>query len=172
MNGYHTVGAGKWHIGYYNDAHLPENRGLDDWLGYLGGAEDYFFHNLTSRPCKVGVSDFWEGNKGPAQKSDYFPQYSPFIFSNYLEDHIRGHDTEEPLFVYFAMQSVHGPTQAPKRFWDLYKKEADAAGCAWDDTQNGHKGFSCTPKPGFEDYQVSSLIVCNLCFYFPKYKNY
>ena len=34
--GYATVGAGKWHIGYYNKAHLPEGRGFDSWLGYLG----------------------------------------------------------------------------------------------------------------------------------------
>jgi arylsulfatase A-like enzyme len=30
---YRTLGAGKWHMGYFDEAHLPESRGFDAWLG-------------------------------------------------------------------------------------------------------------------------------------------
>ena len=33
---------------------------------------------------------------------------------------VTSHDVRTPLFLYMAFQDVHGPTEAPQRFFDLY----------------------------------------------------
>lgn len=39
--GYHTGLVGKWHLGDY-DGYRPNDRGFDDFYGFLGGGHDYF----------------------------------------------------------------------------------------------------------------------------------
>ena len=38
--GYATAVIGKWHLGY-NDKYHPNNRGLDNFFGFLAGGHDY-----------------------------------------------------------------------------------------------------------------------------------
>lgn len=40
--GYSTQGVGKWHCGCRSEANLPNNRGFDNYFGFLGGGEDHF----------------------------------------------------------------------------------------------------------------------------------
>lgn len=148
--GYATVGVGKWHLGYYNQAMLPESRGFDRWLGYLGGAEDYYYHNYSSRACKTTVTDLWSGTateSQPANSSAFFPQYSPYLFTQFAVDSITQHcrtaaaaaaaaaaggataTPTAPLFLYFAMQSVHAPLEVPEVYYKLYSAEAAQGGC-------------------------------------------
>jgi arylsulfatase A-like enzyme len=158
--GYHTVGAGKWHMGYFDRSHLPEARGFDSWLGYLGGAEDYYHHNLTSRPCGFPVVDLWQADAGPnsgafAENRSYFPRFSPYMFTEHLVRKIETHDaTVEPLFVYAALQSVHAPKQVTENYWKGAASFSDdlASLCPWNETNNGHDDFTCTPQPRFEPY--------------------
>ena len=40
--GYRCHLSGKWHLGFYNNASVPWNRGFHSTLGYLGGMEDHW----------------------------------------------------------------------------------------------------------------------------------
>ena len=90
----------------------------------------------------------------PASSSAYFPQYSIFIFSAFLEQEIAKHAVnkpDNPLFVYASFQNVHAPLEVPRRFFDLYKSQgADVPGgadCLWNKTsgngKHGSTGFKC-----------------------------
>lgn len=90
--GYTSYGIGKWHLGESSAAQTPKARGFDFWLGYFGGQEDYYLHNVyadwpdantTSMPlpphmrkectpsgnCKCYIIDLWQSDshvEGPA----------------------------------------------------------------------------------------------------------
>jgi len=42
--GYSTAIVGKWHLGHYEPAYLPTQRGFDRQYGHYNGAIDYFTH--------------------------------------------------------------------------------------------------------------------------------
>jgi len=113
--GYSTHHAGKWHGGMSKHEQLPINRGFDTSLAMLSGAADHF---TNKRSCGKGdFVDMWL-NTAPARGLN--GTYSEFQYVNHAIAAIRAHDTSRPLFLYMAFQNVHGPTEAPKRFLDLY----------------------------------------------------
>jgi arylsulfatase A-like enzyme len=174
QRGYRTVGAGKWHMGYYDRQHLPEARGFDSWFGYLGGAEDYYHHNYTSRACGFSVVDLWQADGGAgsgafASDASYFPQFSPYMFTEHLVRKITAHGATAaapaeapvsappappPLFVYAALQSVHSPKQVTENYWRgaaSFSRELEEL-CPWSETDDGHSDFDCTSQPRFQGY--------------------
>ena len=44
--GYTSAFLGKWHLGESTAAQTPKARGFDHSLGYFGGQEDYYLHNV------------------------------------------------------------------------------------------------------------------------------
>ena len=166
--GYATLGAGKWHLGCYSKAQLPESRGFDEWFGYLGGSEDYYYHNRTDKACGGGVTDLWRGTaggtSGPANTSAYFPNYSPYMFTGFVADAIRAHGTPAPLFVYFAMQSVHAPLEVPQEFFERYSGEEGYGQCARGRGTSPPPrvdSFPCTPRPGYAAFEPGIDCYCN-----------
>eukprot|EP00040_Diaphanoeca_grandis_P001682 m.19169 g.19169 ORF g.19169 m.19169 type:complete len:212 (+) comp12361_c0_seq1:234-869(+) len=132
--GYKTTMIGKWHLGYVTTSHTPEARGFGHYLGYLTGAEDYYTHTKSVLQQCPDTVDLWQGQShsngyqsGPANNSKYFPQYSTFFFTDFLtariNDHARDQNESTPFFAYAAYQSVHGPLEVPKRFFDLYTSQ-------------------------------------------------
>eukprot|EP01043_Picozoa_sp_COSAG02_P053435 COSAG02_NODE_5897_length_3954_cov_1.799274_3_plen_781_part_00 len=151
------------HLGYPTPAYTPEARGFHEFLGYLSGAEDYYTHVKTPVPACGDTVDLWRGRSQsngsvtlsePASKENYFPQYSIFIFTAFLEQEVAKHAAnkpDRPLFIYASYQNVHAPLEVPRRFFDLYKSQgADVAGgadCLWSkqksSSKHGVAGFAC-----------------------------
>ena len=42
----------RWHLGFCNLNYTPAYRGFDSFYGYYNGAEDYYYHNVTTGTCK------------------------------------------------------------------------------------------------------------------------
>lgn len=94
--GYATGLFGKWHLGY-DEGNLPNDRGFDEFYGFLGGAHTYqlragdkaYFHN-GRQYCEDGHA------------TDY-------IAGKALDFIRAGAADEKPFFCYVAFNAVHGP---------------------------------------------------------------
>ena len=120
--GYDTVHAGKWHGGMSHAAQLPINRGFNSSLAMLSGAADHFTN------VREGFVDMWL-NDAPAH--GFNGTYSLYQYTEHavaaIEAHAAAADAERRLFLYMAFQDVHGPTEAPDRFFAGYDPKIFAA---------------------------------------------
>ena len=104
--GYRTIGVGKWHLGMYNWASCPTERGFDHFYGYFNGAEDYLTHEVQ------GYLDLQDDRKADWSQSG---NYSALVFQRQVEKRIREHKAafaDQPLFLYYPMQTCHEPLEA------------------------------------------------------------
>eukprot|EP00051_Salpingoeca_urceolata_P002903 m.53632 g.53632 ORF g.53632 m.53632 type:complete len:620 (-) comp12399_c0_seq1:4-1863(-) len=152
--GYHSIMLGKWHLGYPTKLHTPENRGFDEYFGYLTGAEDYYTHvKVAAQECPT-TRDLWLGKKtngsiagGPADDPANFGVLSTVTYTKFITKRIREHainNPSKPLFVYAAYQAIHSPLEVDKRFFDLYDDQgANQGPCDWS-LKDPKDGFKCT----------------------------
>ena len=91
---YATGLVGKWHLGDKASQH-PQQRGFDEFFGFLGGAHDYF----QSRGILRGTE--------PVTELDYTTD----AFGREACDFIDKHKTR-PWFLYLSFNAVHTPMQA------------------------------------------------------------
>ncbi|XP_005090306.1 arylsulfatase B [Aplysia californica] len=119
--GYATHMVGKWHLGFYKDEYLPWNRGFNTYFGYLGGSEDYYNHTKAYTDHKKYL-DLRDQN-GPVHNET--GHYSTHLFTEKAIDVVQAHDSSEPLFLYLAYQSVHGPLQVPEKYERQYRHIQD-----------------------------------------------
>ncbi|XP_071945746.1 arylsulfatase J-like isoform X2 [Antedon mediterranea] len=121
-NGYATHAVGKWHIGFYKKECLPTSRGFDSFFGYLTGSEDYWTHyrngGFPSTFMKHWYAYDLHDDLRPAW--EYTGNYSTYIFTEQVQNIITKHNTNEPFFLYLALQSVHSPLQAPDKYINMY----------------------------------------------------
>ena len=100
--GYKTHWYGKGHTGYKSWQHLPQQLGFDDFVGFLGGAQDHF------------ASKRWVGN---CPFDDFNETYSADLYGSHalrtLEEYDADAPDAKPLFFYLPWQNVHAPYQAP-----------------------------------------------------------
>ncbi|MEY3459950.1 MAG: hypothetical protein RL215_3107 [Planctomycetota bacterium] len=92
--GYATGLVGKWHLGSARDMH-PQQRGFDEFFGFLGGAHSYF--------NAAGILRRTE----PVQKMEYATD----AFGKEAAEFIQRHD-DKPWFLYLAFNAVHTPMDA------------------------------------------------------------
>jgi arylsulfatase A-like enzyme len=97
--GYATGLVGKWHLGSEPQFH-PQQRGFDEFFGFLGGSHDYFED--------AGIL------RGTRQIDE--KEYLTDAFGREAEAFIESHKAR-PWFLYLAFNAVHTPMQAddPRR---------------------------------------------------------
>ncbi len=101
--GYKTAAFGKWHLGLQPEYH-PNNRGFDEFYGFLSGSRSYFPSPLQDRPGSPGAL---------MHNREYV------TFDGYLTDELasRANDfmtvnKSDPFFLYLSFNAVHTPMEA------------------------------------------------------------
>ncbi len=124
--GYLTGVIGKWHLGASPKYH-PNQRGFDDFFGFLGGGHEYFptrYKRPADRPTGPGSKFNWE-YLSPLEHNG-----TPVVEKEYLTDALsreavrfigEAKRRQKPFFLYLAYNAPHVPLQA---------KEEDLRECA------------------------------------------
>lgn len=100
--GYKTGAFGKWHLGALV-GEVPNDRGFDEFHGFLAGAHPYWI--------KPGRSKIMH-NRKPDPKAD---GHATELFTKWAEEFIRtSAEADAPFFCYLAYNAVHGPLRVDK----------------------------------------------------------
>ena len=128
QEGYATFALGKWHLnpseensaaGPYDD--WPLQRGFDRYYGFLPGATDQFYPELTYDNHHVDP---------PARPEDGYHVTEDLVDHaiGFLRDK-QSNRPRQPFFMYFSPGAMHEPHQAPPEYIDKYRGHFDAG---WD----------------------------------------
>ena len=101
--GYATGMIGKWHNGLHDMRYHPNQRGFDEFCGFLNGGMDYW--------------DWIIETNGRPQRSD--GSYLTDLLTDEAVSFVRRHRAE-PFFLYVAYNAPHGPLQAPPEDLAVY----------------------------------------------------
>jgi len=124
LQGYQTAVFGKWHLGEASQYH-PNNRGFDEFYGFLEGGRSYFPHKMNDRP----------GDPREIQhngKHVDFTGYLTDVLGDKTVDYIDA-QKDNPFFVYLSFNAVHTPMHATKEDLKRYEGHArqDLAAMTW-----------------------------------------
>lgn len=117
--GYHTGIIGKWHLGSAPKYH-PNNRGFDDFYGFLGGGHDYFpetYRKVYEEQLKAGnqnIRDYLfplEHNGKKVKETEYLTDAFSREASRFVKD---AKAKNKPFFLYLSYNAPHVPLQAKK----------------------------------------------------------
>ena len=115
--GYATWMVGKWHLGQWQQAHLPLQRGFDHHYGlYSGEIESFNHHRRYTKNHPLGILD-WHRNERPVVE----PGYSTFLMAEEAIQLIERHDGSHPFFLYLPFNAVHSKHDAPDEYLEQYK---------------------------------------------------
>jgi arylsulfatase A-like enzyme len=104
MAGYATGIIGKWHLGVSEPYH-PNNRGFDEFWGFLGGSRSYFFDE--SRDDLPGQAKEILHNRTHVDFEGYLTDAFSHQSVRFIEEH-KG----EPFFLFLSYNAVHTPMHA------------------------------------------------------------
>ncbi|MEN8966041.1 MAG: sulfatase-like hydrolase/transferase [Polaribacter sp.] len=106
-NGYNTYALGKWHLGEETSDH-PNQRGFDEFYGFLAGSRSYF------------------SLENPSKEKMLQHNGKRVVFDGYMTDVLGDQSVqfvadskEKPFFMYLSYNAVHTPMHAKKE--DLEK---------------------------------------------------
>ncbi|SHI57954.1 Arylsulfatase A [Arenibacter nanhaiticus] len=109
QNHYKTIALGKWHLGYNEDDH-PNNRGFEEFYGFLGGSRSYF-------PLKkVNSHSMLQQNGKQVKFEGYLTDVLGDRAVNFIQE-----NKEHPFFMYLAFNAVHTPMDAKKEHLAKYE---------------------------------------------------
>ena len=113
--GYATGMVGKWHLGTRPEMH-PNERGFDEFYGFLGGAHDY---NKAGKGTNALLR-----NREPVRLTGYLTDAFGREASAFVDRHggarAQAGDAGKPFFLYLTFNAVHTPMQSPKRYLERF----------------------------------------------------
>jgi arylsulfatase A-like enzyme len=112
--GYETAICGKWHLGHFQRAYLPGQRGFDHQYGHYNGAIDYFTH------IRDGGLDWHRDDRASRDEG-----YSTHLLAREAARLVAEHDPARPLFLYVPFNAVHAPHQVPESYKTPYANLAE-----------------------------------------------
>jgi arylsulfatase A-like enzyme len=101
--GYRTICIGKWHLGNRTMYH-PNNRGFDEFWGFLEGARSYFPDTKVDKP------DNYRAILHNRKQVD-FEGYLTDVFTDKAMEYIDS-TGEQPWFIYLSYNAPHTPMHA------------------------------------------------------------
>ena len=125
--GYATHQVGKWDAGMATPDHTPKGRGFQSSFGYFHHTNDYYME--TTESCMYNSTrtypvDLWDTDKpayGVNGSDTVNDKYEESLFHQYLMDIIANHNTNTPLFLYYAPHLVQNPQQVPAPYMSKFK---------------------------------------------------
>lgn len=105
--GYKTGLVGKWHLGNLPEFH-PQQRGFDEFYGFLGGAHPYFPGSPDNNPILRGT----ETVKDPEYLTDTFGQEAVAYIDRHKAD---------PFYLQVTFNAVHNPQHAKPEHLERFK---------------------------------------------------
>lgn len=109
--GYRTGLVGKWHLGNAPEFH-PQQRGFEEFYGFLGGAHPYFPGSPKNNPILRGT------------KTVDDPEYLTDAFAKEAVAYIDRHKAD-PFFLLLTFNAVHNPQHAKPEHLERFKGISD-----------------------------------------------
>ena len=126
QNNYKTTAIGKWHLGATKNNH-PNQRGFEDFYGFLAGGRSYF---PMKNPSEEHMLQY---NGDKVNFEGYLTDVLGDFSLNYVEQ-----NKNHPFFMYLSYNAVHTPMEAKendlKRYENHPRKEL--AAMTWSLDQN------------------------------------
>ncbi|HSP43671.1 MAG TPA: sulfatase-like hydrolase/transferase, partial [Luteolibacter sp.] len=118
--GYHTGIVGKWHLGEAPPFH-PNNRGFDEFFGFIGGGHNYHTEHYRSEPPLNHYNTRLERNGTPQPAA---PGYLTTVLGEESAAFIH-RNREKPWLLYTAFNAPHTPLQATPELLDRIRHIRD-----------------------------------------------
>jgi len=125
-NQYKTIAIGKWHLGATESDH-PNQRGFDDFYGFLAGGRSYF---PLENPSKNQMLQY---NGQRVEFQGYMTDVLGDKSVSYVEEH-----QDHPFFMYLSYNAVHTPMHAKAAHLEKYKNHPrkELAAMTWSLDEN------------------------------------
>ena len=123
--GYFTGAIGKWHLGEAPEFH-PNQRGFDDFYGFLGGGHSYFpeqFRPAYEAQVAQGNTHIWEylrpleRNGEEVEETEYVTDGLSREAVNFVRE---AAGKERPFFLYLSYNAPHTPLEAKEEDLALF----------------------------------------------------
>jgi arylsulfatase A-like enzyme len=108
-HGYKTIAIGKWHLGVEDQYH-PNERGFDEFYGFLAGARSYF-------PMEEPDTAHMMQQNG---ERVVFDGYLTDVLGQRSVDYVE-ENKDSPFFMYLAYNAVHTPMHAKPKDLERFK---------------------------------------------------
>ena len=111
-NGYHTYAIGKWHLGEVGK-YRPNQRGFDEFYGFLEGSRHYFPNASNDRP----------GDPHAIMHNGEYVKFNGYltdVFGDKAVEYI-DQNKDKPFFMYLAFNAVHNPLEAKEEDLEKFK---------------------------------------------------